>query len=425
MIYTLKIKVAELVGHRLVDGLFLLLVASGLALYFVDKHLGHGLVVGTAIIAILCALLGKPIHLLTRDRVVYIWPLVLFLFVLSLGIGSLVHGTESDLRRLHEAFEICLIGVFLFFIFSLKSPVFESHLPWLLALGAGITGVITLLAWEKVGFSRRMWQGTSMINISAGTQILLVGALLGFLIAQKLSWKSWMLGLAIALGSVSIFASGSRGAWLGLIAVVGVSGFLLVLRLRMSWKVTVPFVLVLAFGLVALLQTPQVQKRITHGQSDLHQYFSGGKRTTSLGLRLEMWRSAWDGFIEYPLNGMGAASLGKRWQGIEHDYHLVPSSPHVHNDFLEAAHSRGLLGLVSVMLVLLIPIYLGWRYRGSIYGKGLFTACSGFLVVGLFDTFLVMKFALFYYVVLVSVLLGLLYSEREQLKLSPAALAGE
>jgi len=224
---------------------------------------------------------------------------------------------------------------------------------------------------------------------------------------------------------VSVFASGSRGAWLGLVAVVGVSGFLLILRLRMSWKVTVPFVLVLTLGLLALLQTPQVQQRIAHGQSDMHQYFSGGKRTTSLGLRLEMWRSAWDGFIENPLTGMGAASLGERWQGVEHDYHLVSFSPHVHNDFLEAAHSRGLLGLVSVSLILFTPIYFGWRYRKRVYGKVLVTACSGFLLVGLFDTFLVMKFALFYYVVLVSVLLGLLYGDSEGFKPSPVAQAGD
>jgi len=401
----------------------LFLAVCGLALYFPNKYVGHGFVVVAALLGLAQLLIATRQHFIKWSWGI-VWPAALLVMLLSLLVGYFVHGGDKDWRRLNEFIEIAAIGFVLFLVFSQFSSEevrVKKLMPWVLALGAGITGLLLISTWSKYGFNGRMWQGTSMINISAGTQIILVGSLMGFLVASKFHWSRLFWVVAIALGSVSIFASGSRGAWLALLTCFCLAG--LFLFSKTGWKVIVTTSLVAVLSFYALLQTNQVQQRIEHGKNDIAKYIDGGQRKTSLGLRFEMWRSAWDGFVAHPFTGMGAAPLGQRWQGIDHDYHLVPLSPHVHNDFLEAAQSRGLLGLTSVLLLLIAPVYLGWRYRESQYGKALFVATGGFIVACLFDSHLVMKFALFYYVTMQSVLLGLLISDVS--KSTPAVQTAE
>lgn len=406
------VNLKSLLEHRQVIYVqsILILVIAGLSVYFLDKHIGRSLVtLGSALCFISLIVSWKKNGLNKLNLQQHLWPLTLVFLLCSLFLAWTVHDSDMDFRRLHEAFEISLMGGVLYYFFASRQTLHADHLiGWALSFGLALTGIVAFFLWQKQGYSGRIWQGTSMINISAGTQILLLGSVFAFIFYKFSLLKSLLLFFVIGVGSVGIFASGSRGAWLGMIGLYVVTAFWLISRLNMGRKAIASVVLILSLCVVGLLHTPQVEQRIAHGKYDMKQYFDGGRKTTSLGLRLEMWRSAMDGFLEHPFVGMGGSSVGQRWEGITHEYHLINSSPHVHNDFLEGAQSRGITGLLSVILLLCLPLYMGWKNRQLFLGKTLFTVGSGFLIVCLFDSHLVMKFALFYYVILISISMGVM-----------------
>lgn len=397
---------------QLMYPIILICSTSGLASYFYDKYLGRKLIVIAAVVSLGLVIkhLGT-LRLHLRDTA--LWPLSLLFLVMSLGLTWLIHQGGVDGRRLHEAFEISLIGAVLY-LYIVKQPAHVSMsvsiVMWVLALGTAATGIISAVSWQESGFVRRMWLGTSMINISAGTQLLLVAAVAAFTAQRKVDRVTPLLVIAVLLGSVGVFSTGSRGAWLGLLTVHIISAGWMIRKLESKRILIVALTAVLISTLVALSFVPQVKHRVVVAMTQVESYFSEEpQRKTSVGLRFEMWRSALDGLIRYPLTGMGGAQLGERWQGEQHDFQLTSSSPHVHSDYLEAAQTRGLIGLLSVFLMLFIPVYLGWKYRHSLYGKTLLTIALSFSVVCVFDTHLVMKFALLYYITLISVLTGLMF----------------
>lgn len=397
-----------------ISTLLVLIIASGLALYFVDKHIGRHLIVISSAIALILIFISKRARLKFDES--FLWPMTLFIFLLSLLISFIVHQGGVDSKRFYEALEILSVGgAIYFFLLTRQKSIHAESIFWLLAAGSVFTGIAGLALWEEYGFNRRISLGSSMINISAGTQIILLASVLAFAVHRVLDWKTIILVIAIVLEVVGIFASGSRGAWLGILVIFVLAGFWVFMKRGAGSTSLIILTLLFVSALAILQATPQVEKRLAVSKSDFQEYISDStNRKSSVSLRFEMWRSAYDGFIQNPLTGMGGAKLGLRWHGQEHDYKILNYSPHVHNDILEAAQSRGLLGMVGVLLILFTPMYLGWRYREGVYGKVLVTVTCGFGLVCLFDTHLVMKFSLFYYVVLVSLVTALMLNQKIQ-----------
>jgi hypothetical protein len=121
-----------------------------------------------------------------------------------------------------------------------------------------------------------------------------------------------------------------------------------------------------------------------------------GLRLFSLGettARSDIWRAAWEAFLAYPRQGLGAGGFPAYWA----EQRGGEAVQHAHNLWLEFAATYGVLGLASVLALTLGLSLLAWRWGG---GRAM-ALTAGVLVMNLFDT------TFFYSGVLFTLLLGL------------------
>ncbi|BBI65029.1 hypothetical protein HSBAA_63350 [Vreelandella sulfidaeris] len=87
---------------------------------------------------------------------------------------------------------------------------------------------------------------------------------------------------------------------------------------------------------------------------DIYQYFINNNADTSLGTRFEFWRAGWIMFIENPILGIGEGGIQERLESLV--AHEIASDrgmtvPQLHSDIIDTLARRGLLGVISLLLL--------------------------------------------------------------------------
>ncbi|HSH48626.1 MAG TPA: O-antigen ligase family protein, partial [Halomonas sp.] len=249
-----------------------------------------------------------------------------------------------------------------------RYPPPPQTLWWAASCGALGAGSIALYEWLILGHAR----ATNDINaIPFGNLSLLLGAL-------SLMGALWCLGrgrvrrrglLALSLlgalaGLTASLLSGTRGGW---IAVP-----LLLLLAYWGARNLIPAIVRrgLAIGAVGILLVitlqPQsgVGERIEETTRHLQQYWQGGTRDTSVGIRLEMWRAGAQLFPERPLIGWGEGRLeAARDKLVAQGEFLSDISRYdqLHSDIIDTTARRGLVGLGVLLMFYGVPLWLFWR----------------------------------------------------------------
>ncbi|HET6655980.1 MAG TPA: O-antigen ligase family protein [Gammaproteobacteria bacterium] len=150
-----------------------------------------------------------------------------------------------------------------------------------------------------------------------------------------------------------------------------------------------------------------------------YRYFYTG---TSVGTRLAMWGTAWDIFTDHWLTGIGTgayrAAAGRRVD-VGRAAPITAMYDHPHNQYLNALASRGVIGLIELLLLLGVPAWLfAMRFgapdglaRRSAYA-GMVTV-SGFTIFGLTETIFNHSLTIGYYVIFVGTFAALMYRAEE------------
>jgi O-antigen ligase len=155
--------------------------------------------------------------------------------------------------------------------------------------------------------------------------------------------------LAVPLMTISLLASGGRGALVGVIAgLVILLGVPSVFRVRRS---TIAGALAASL-VVALIVVPGIaSQRATS-------LFFGGSEGRSSGGRSGLWAQALETFVNHPLGGIGTGGFAS----------FNPLDRYPHNLFLETASELGVLGLIP--LVGALGIGAGMIAKAIGYSKG-------------------------------------------------------
>lgn len=143
--------------------------------------------------------------------------------------------------------------------------------------------------------------------------------------------------------------------------------------------------------------------KIREAKDDITAYGNASSSTTSLGARFEMWKISGRLFAEHPFLGIGIGGWEKAYKDAmarrkAHAYLMQFNQSH--SIYLEAMNTRGLLGLISLLLLTACPVYFAMKNKESellFFRNVVIFATFAFLISGLTETLVRIRFVLMSY----------------------------
>lgn len=241
-----------------------------------------------------------------------------------------------------------------------RLPPVGVALWWGAALGALAACGIVLVRWLALGVDRVHVPGINAIPF--GNLSLMLGVL-SLVWALRRSQMPLLFGAAALAGLVASLLSGTRGGWVTL-PVVAVVLFLCqgaeIRRLWSAWLLPARLLTVAGVALFAAFAVWQVLPRAMALVDDLRGYVGQDVTHTSAGLRLDMWHAAWTLFLQKPLLGWGEGAMMPELRRLIAAGELNEQARYfgfqLHSDVLDTLARRGLLGLITLLLMYAVPL---------------------------------------------------------------------
>lgn len=184
----------------------------------------------------------------------------------------------------------------------------------------------------------------------------------------------------IAAVAVSV-ATESRSGWVMIPLLVSL--WLIDARGAKSIRQVLLSVLAVSVACFALYWgSDVVHDRIARGLQDLSEYFSGGNKDTSLGIRVSLLRANWILFLKSPLYGWGFQGVPALAAIPEIGAFLTPLFESFfvrsggHNEVMQSMMRMGTLGLASRLLLFGVPLVV---FARAIRSPGADRRLAGYL----------------------------------------------
>lgn len=267
---------------------------------------------------------------------------------------------QSDSRYMDKPLRF-ILAVVPFFLLRQYPP----RLSWLWS-GLAVGGILTA-GWG--GYQKLFLHAERAMGFTHVIQFGNIAMLTGLFCLAGLGWASeqprrrlWMaLMVAGAIGGVlGSLLSGSRGGWVGLPLVLLVLYRAYSEFLSRRMKLAIPALAVVAMAGVYAVPQLGVQERVQAAFDDIRLYREGDA-DTSLGARFEMWRGASQLAASKPLLGWGETNYESAMQHLVEQgraHEIVTAFGHPHNEMLNAAAKRGVVGLAALLALYLVPLRL-------------------------------------------------------------------
>ncbi|MDN2716147.1 O-antigen ligase family protein [Janthinobacterium sp. SUN120] len=197
-----------------------------------------------------------------------------------------------------------------------------------------------------------------------------ISILLGMLAMCGLDWAStqphrWLWRAVLLLGClagiVGSIISGSRGGWIALpVCLI----FLVIHHSKKHGKryLVIGLLALAGLSIVAyVFPHSTIKERITLGISNLHTFEDRGEVNTSIGQRIEMWRTAIDMSQQHPWTGLGRNGYMEQKSMLVAEGKAnisIRRHTNAHNDYLDALVKRGIIGVLALLALFLVPLSL-------------------------------------------------------------------
>jgi O-antigen ligase len=283
-----------------------------------------------------------------------------------------------------------------------------------LFVGTVSAAAIAAVQWFVLGLERAT--GFTPYAIAFGDLSLAMGVMsLCALSEFRKTRLAWMPIVAMLCGVCAAVLSGSRGAFIGLLLVV-----FPLLRYgspahgkRLWYAVGIAL-----FALVAAYFAPGsgVASRISLAMVEVQRYFAAGDATTSVGIRLELWKASLMMVAEHPWIGVGRSEFRPAMLAMAEQGRLQMSPAldcfKAHNEVLHFLAVGGVVDFSFLLMMYGAPLYLFWttlqrggpeRVAPALAGMALVICFIGF---GLTDVLFWLMVSKVFYAMMVCVLAG-------------------
>ena len=287
------------------------------------------------------------------------------LFFLSFIISANLNGwTDLQTRELGNEL------IFLWFI-----PIYFLIREYKYSLNAFFAGILLSI---PVIFLFSLYEYYSVSNpvlTGAYSQLFLgpITALLLLFYAEAYKnyfgkkYIAWVLPVIYGLGLFVIIFTFARSAYLTLI--IGTMGyvFLFVGKFRHKLLFSIFFITIS----ISLMSIDKVNDRVMSAVNNVEDFFNEKNKNssninTSLGIRLEMWRGSKYAIESHPFFGIGGANhqnFIKKYIKEGKVNAGVGKHGHLHNSFVEVISSKGIIGLIILLILFYYPVYIAWKNR--------------------------------------------------------------
>ncbi len=245
--------------------------------------------------------------------------------------------------------------------------------------------------------------------------------MLGFLSALSINWMQKDRRILVILKILGLFAglyvsllSGARGGWIA-IPVLMIAGVLLSPKFNRSAivRLAVASALIVSGTILSYYLLDIVQIRVNAAISDL----TSVTPDTSLGIRFQLWEAAFRLFLQNPVFGVGADGFALAMDQMVHSGAITETAAGfgkggAHSYYFAVLSRFGLVGLISLLLLFLVPLWMFYQVANSRSGFHRRAAKMGVALVLGFAVFCIseemfnMKMVATFYGVTLAVLLA-------------------
>jgi len=355
---------------------------------------------------------------LCKDQKIFCLPIILF-FVSALLSYLVNDSPKRGPQILIETFTLLLFAIPLLKLYTRYSPSIQFVWGMFIA-GAMAIGVYSIIElWITPG--GRAGGSTGQAVLFATMAAALTGAVSASysFLSKYRSLGTIIFILATGLGFTALLLSGSRGAWL---AIPFIILFILLFYFeKISWlKKSVLIFFAFIVIPLASYQVTFVSERVNIAVEEVSKVMAKNpnleQRNTSVGLRVELWRTALDIFSESIIFGVGPGSYKNAMKKYVEENDALPRLPnmkHAHNQLLNTLMTKGLIGAIALIFMLTSHLYVFIKYLKRSNSTDIRTlalaACMiifTFIILGLTSSPFERKITLVFYAFSLSVLLG-------------------
>lgn len=341
------------------------------------------------------------------------------LVYLALILLSLTYTTDIAEGFLHYKQQCkMLIGVIL--IERVSST--ESAHRYLYAFAAG--GAVLASIGIYQGLVLKISRPPTLYHPVHGGSLLVISSIV--LIALLLSETSFvnkaLITTMLAIHGVALYLNGSRGAWVALAAVLLLVPFI---HFNLSMKRRIIYVLSLFLIVMVACKGNFFHDRIREAKDDIIAYTSS-KSDTSLGARFEMWKASALMFKENPLLGIGTGGWEREMKEMVAQHRApayIKQFNQPHSIYLDALSTKGLIGLVSLLLLIACPVYYALKCREPetmLFRNVVILVAIAFFISGMTDTIIRFRFVFMSYNLVMGLGLAVLVRSCAKTNYSPA-----
>ncbi|VAX10255.1 hypothetical protein MNBD_GAMMA25-35 [hydrothermal vent metagenome] len=319
-------------------------------------------------------------------------------YFFSILLSSTVTGwSESSFHRLGT--EMKYLAFFPFYLYIRQYPAAWRGLIIAIPLGGIVLGLQAIYDTYFLQYGRA--NGIYGPIIYGDLAVLLAMFSLIFALTNRSKLWVGINFLAAILAMLAVIYSGSRNAWLAVIVSLIVLPLLISVRTTF-WRVSSGYVAILAVFVIMIVSTPHtITSRFGIVADEFKSYFhhdlnaeNDSVYSTSVGIRLEMWRSALIIIKQHPLLGVGPGNMGLEMNALvekgeaPQTVYRDPAGVrgiHVHNAYFEVMGTQGIIGLLALLLMLFYPLYVfvhNRHYDRRIASLGI-VLMSGFMIFSL------------------------------------------
>jgi O-antigen ligase len=359
---------------------------------------------------------------MNRPEKLVMWSSVAFALVYIFAF--IFHGLFGNAQELrlklieHELRWLALLPVYAAVRYSKAS----SKVLWAGCLsGAIIAGIyaIVMIFWLEPG-----GRVSGSYHAIAFGDLSLICAFLSILSTGWLIKKEGPLKLlpwfAFLLGLIASIASGTRGAWIAIPALLILSYLYLGTLFEKADRISIGIVSCLILLGAYYMPPTQVQERFSQMIEEVLDYSSNNEEYTSTSTRIAGWQAALEIYAGNPIIGVGPGQYGRHLKALVTEgrsYQVATRHKQPHNIYLLVMVECGTVGLVALLALFWTPIWsgIGMLRTKPIreLGFGLIFLGVGFVHFGLTETIFGRNVFTSFYIVMTASMLAIAANRNE------------